>query len=219
MNGYASKNNAAALAGVAVTDIANYQAISVDRYVELMLGRSFEELEHTQYFDVPSGGLDTLQVMHWPLTSVTRFRDNQRGSNPQDIVEDEDFTVDYQAGIFKLIKDDYNILKGSTSLTVGTKTVAITYKWGYVEIPDDVKLFADWMLAWIAEIKKVTDGVRTADGAILRRVQIGDYQEAYDTGNQLIDKKYKGLLADMTSMLVTKYKFWGEVDGNYFPST
>lgn len=213
---YASIANAAALSGLAESDINSTQKNSVDEFVELMLGRSFTSAQHTQYYDI-EGSEKTLQLPHWPLISVTRFRDNQRETSYTDLVEDTDFTVDKQAGLVKLIQDDFNILKGSAYLTVGTKTVAITYNWGYSSIPNDVKLFADWMLAWIAEQKKVMGASKTTGGAVLKRVQMGDYSEAYGVGSTEVDKKYKETLSGMSSMLIGKYKFWGE-DGDYFIS-
>ena len=216
MGGYANIDNAAALSGLAVTEFNETMRSYVDKHIELMLGREFgESNSHTQYFDIPGGGVDYLQLSWYPVIAVQTFRDNQRESGYTDLVEDEDFTVDKDAGILKLIKDDYNILKGSTSLTVGTKTVMVTYTHGYARVPNDIAIFADWMLAWMGEIKKTTSALQTADGAVLRRIQIGDYQEAYDVQNTNIDKKYKGLLGEMASMLVAKYKRWGE-DGNYF---
>lgn len=158
-----------------------------------------------------------IQLTHYPVISVTLFRDNQRDSNYTDLVEDTDFAVDKEAGIIELIRDDWNILKGSTSLTVGTKTVKITYTWGYESIPDSISIFADSMLAWIVETKESIDNMKTSNGAILSKVNIGDYAEAYSTNNKQIDGKYKDILGSLTEHLIQRYKFWGE-SGNYHVS-
>jgi len=210
---YATKANAAAIAGVAVTDIADYQVTSADRYVELILGRSFESASQTDYYDI-KGDEKIIQLHRYPVISITTFRDNQRESSYTDLVEDTDFTLDKEAGLVKLIHDEFNILKGSTSLTKGEKTVKIVYTWGYASVPNDVAMFADWVLARMAEIKKSGDAAETSTGAALKSIQIGDYEEAYDTKNDKIDKKYKAILAEMTSAMISKYKLWGE-GGDY----
>lgn len=217
---YATKATAAALAGVATTDINDAQVDLVNKYIEQMTGRNFGvENSHIQYFDV-EGSEDTFQLINYPVISLTEIRDNQRDSvigNQTVLVEDTDYTIDKQAGIVKLIKDDFNVLKGSTGLTVGTKTVKITYTWGYSSTPEDVSMFADYMLAWLAESTKEIGSVKNDSGAILRRIQIGDYQEAYDSKNDKINAKYQKLLSDMSQQLVSKYKKYGESDADYYP--
>ncbi len=216
MGAYASKVNASVISGLPTTDIPDYFVTTADQFIEEMLGREFGlALDQIDFFDVPPGGLQTIQLHKFPVISITTLRDNQRGSNPEDLVEDTDFTVDKQAAILKLIKDDFNILKGSTTLTVGTKTVKVTYTYGYETTPNAVKLFADWYLAWLTEVKKSLDNMKS-NGAILSRVQVGDYAEAYSTNNRSIDSKYKSVLADMSFVLVRKYQTWDD-DGDYRP--
>lgn len=215
MGNYCTAANAAAVSGINASDIVAYQMTSVNNFIELLLNRNFGITNSfTDYFDGQSNQKH-IQLSHYPVIAVTSFIDNQRGTTTTTLVEDTDFAVDKQAGIIELIRDDWNILKGSTSLTVGTKTVKIIYTYGYSSIPAEITLFADWLLAWIAEVKNILGATRTADGAILKSAQIGDYREAYSVENKTIDTKYKDFLAKMTELVIQKYRFWGE-NGDYY---
>lgn len=207
---YSEKANAAEISGLAETDILDYQVTIADNFVEMLLNRSFgEATSHIDYYDI-NGDERSLQTTRWPIISITDFIDNQRETNHTHLVEDTDFFVDKEAGLIMLVEDEFNILKGSAYLTKGNKTVKVIYTWGFSETPEDIKVFADWVLAWIAEIKKTLNASKSTDGQVMRRIRAGNYEEAYDVGNTAVDHKYKGVLADMTGFMVRKYMRHGD---------
>ena len=213
MADYASKGNAAEIAGLTEADILDAQIEIVNRFIDALVNRNFgvanTRNNPPQYFDI-EGDERELLLDRWPVIAITELVDNQRGASPSTLVQDTDYFLEGAEGVIKLVEDEFNILKGSAYLTRGMRTVRCIYTWGYEDIPAPVSAFADWMAAWIAEIKKATGAAKTAEGQVLRKLRAGNYEEAYDIGNTIIDKKYKAVLSDMTQFLIRNYMRYGD---------
>ena len=105
---------------------------SFDFLAEKHCNREFDEATVTEYHD---GGFNRIFVNRPPIdsgTAVTVYDDPDRSFSSTDLVDSDDYGIDYDLGILEF---DYDLLEGNMS-------VKVTYKGGYATIPGDLQLAA-----------------------------------------------------------------------------
>lgn len=215
---YATKANVAVITGKDETAIADLYLSIADREVERVCGRTFSSTtSQTEYFDTENRNVFTqgdigsrnFPLSKHPVVSVTSVQTITRYSDVNNIIQetetdlelDDDYYLsnDNGEGIIH-IPEDYE-------LPIGPKSLKVIYTYGYASTPDDVKDYADYYAAMLAD-----SGLNiptNTSGHPLAEIEIGRYREKYADIVKIQKSKYDVILQRLEDVLIDKYKLWG----------
>lgn len=214
---YATKANVAIITGKDVSAINDFFLNVADREVERVCNRDFEahtgEIEYFDtkrrnvFFEEDIGSRD-FPLSKWPVTAVSEVALIYRNTDANQVVTETESTLVADDTYFLDNLDRGAIVKLSQAIDppIGHKSIKVTYNWGYSEVPDDVKDFADYYAASLVEA-----GVSVptnADGAPLSELELGRYREKYANPATVYKGKYGTMLEQLKEILISRYKFW-----------
>jgi hypothetical protein len=214
---YATLANVAVISGKAQADINALFLTIADREVERICGRSFgSTVQKTEYFDVENRnvfingdiGSRAFPLSKYPVVSVSLVQTIRRYSDVNQIIQELTSTLDAEDDYFLYNDDQEGIIKISEDyeLGIGLKSLKVVYTWGYASIPNDIKDFADYYAAMLADGNFNTPV--NATGNPLAEVEIGRYRERYADAAKVKESKYGAIILSLQDILVTKYKLW-----------
>lgn len=147
----------------------------------------------------------TLVLKNFPVTSVTRLRDNVLATNSVNIltlIEHTNFEVRKSSGIIELIEDvsDSNLMKKIEWFTPGVNTVDVAYKYGFSSVPNDIQAFANFLAA-----KVIKQWDQYDSGQDVEEYTMGDYKEKVGSYLREIDSRFDREIKSMSYALNNKY--------------
>ena len=199
MSDYIDWDVATALSGVSDSLTADIKT-AIEQWVEelkikMTLGTDFAS--HTVSSDDPElysvGDFqDSIILMHHPVISMIRVRDNIRASSPTTLVEGDDYTVDKKAGIIYLIpSSDVTVLTALDSdfqygnyFTSGKNVVDVSYVYGFSSIPDDVIAYAN-----VCAAKMIRMWSKFYNDNDIEGFTMGDYTERVGAWSKMLDSQ------------------------------
>jgi hypothetical protein len=214
---YATKGNVAIISGKNANNIDELFLTIANREVERICGRSFgATASQTEYFDTKNrnvfvqgdiGSRDFVLSKH-PVVSITSVQTIRRYSDANQVIQEIETTLDADDDYYLHNDDGQGIIHipEDYELAVGPKSLKVVYTWGYANIPNDVKDFADYFAAMLADNN--FNIPTNASGHPLAEVEIGRYREKYADISKVQKGKYSSILARLEDILVTKYKLW-----------
>lgn len=183
---YGDAETAEKLAGVVAGTATTEQQSVINDWINANIKWNgfVESLDVVEYYDIRKTDQSELVLKNFPIISLTEIIDDSI-SNPETLTTD-DYVVDKESGIVQLLKRCFK---------KGFNSVKVTYKYGFVTVPDIIKQIANLMLAkWL---KILAANSNTGDGENIKSVKIGDYTETYDLEFMNIKSEFDGLLIPM----------------------
>ena len=187
VNFYGDKNAAASLAGISASLISDDQLKVINDWIIANIKNSgFEESALvTEYYDIKRTGQKELILKNFPISEVYEIIDNSQNNTL--VLESSSYVVDSESGIIQLL--ECGKLK---EFTCGFNSVKVTYKYGFISVPEIIKSIANLMLAKWCKIK---ESQSDADG--LKSIKIGDYSESFDIEFLNIESEFDNILNPM----------------------
>jgi len=142
----------------------------ISKQIETDCNRVFSKKDYTEYYD--GEGSDSLPLRQYPINSITSIHDDiGRDYGASSLIDADDYAFDAESGI---VKFDY-------PLACGKNNVKVVYSGGYENIPSDLELAANYLVA--AEFKRSRTEVNTPEG-----------QEAKERNIESLEKKAEKII-------------------------
>lgn len=155
----------------------------------------------TELHDIERDDMTTLIPRHWPVISVTRLRDSVNGvvSSASATIGSDHYHV-YDDGRIRLVSATY------TYFTEGDVNVDVQYTYGYTEVPSEVRMLADFLVAfrmqiWLLEQEQDSKGVFGA-----RKIVMADYEETFGQDLRMIESKFGDSITGGAKRMMQKVK-------------
>lgn len=192
------------LSGIDVDNIDAYWLVSTFKRVKTQLNRDFAN--HTgeiQYYDLRNRNdyvanydrVRKFQCSKYPMTAFTSLIYAPDSDSPETLTLNTDYFVNLEEGTFELA-DTWHPSKGQ-------RRIKATYAWGYADIPEEIKEYVKYLVAFALE----STPAKNSDGVPLKEVEIGRYREAYATTSTALRAKYD-MLPRLEQIITDKYKNW-----------
>jgi len=214
---YATLANVAVISGKSESSIDSLFLTIADREVERVCGRSFgSSTSKTEYFDIENRnvfidgdiGAREFALSKHPVNSVSSVTAIRRYSDANNVIQETETALDSEDDYYLWNDDNEGIIKipWDYELVPGPKALKIVYNWGYDTVPNDVKDFADYYAARIADSGLSIPS--NTSGHPLAEIEIGRYREKYADILKIQKSKYDSVLSRLEEILITKYKLW-----------
>ena len=139
----------------------------------------------TEVHDINRDDQDTVILRHWPTITVTRLRDGVNGvtsSTPTTISSDH-YHV-YRDARLSLVSASYSCF------TKGRVNVDVQYTYGYTEVPSDVRMLANFLVAFRAQVWLLEKEAEEKGAFGARKIVMADYEETFGQDLRIIESKF-----------------------------
>lgn len=169
----------------------------IDNYTGTVFG---QEIEVTEFYDIDKEGQDSVILEHYPVIEVIYVEDDG------EVVPKTDYMLYEKDGIVALRVDTVlNALFDTPYFTKGRQTVEVKYKYGHVEVPQEIQEVCALMAADLAlgKLKKEISEIE------VEGEKIGEYSVDYTKVKYTLEKKIKDDLKRAKKEILDKYKTIG----------
>jgi hypothetical protein len=198
---YGDKSKAESMAGTGDGSVTQEMQDAVNQWIDTNIKDGFGLVEDAdEYYDIKKLGQTELVLKNFPISEVTELYDLARYNEPV-LIDPSNYSVDKDSGILQLIKSNYLMRQGDNAhFSVGTRAVRVKYKYGFNEVPGDIKQIATLMAAKWAKIKSQQTDM---DG--LKSVKMANYSESYDLEFMNIKSEYDEILGGLINNAIKIY--------------
>jgi len=161
----------------------------------------------TEVHDIDRDDQDTVILRHWPVLSVTRLRDCINGvtsSTPTTISSDH-YHVYTADGRIRLVSDTYSYF------TKGPVNVDVQYTYGYTEVPSDVRMLANMLVAFRAQVWLLEEEQASVSALGVKSIVMADYEATFGQDLKMVESKFgdkvTGGVQRMMKLVVQKYGY------------
>lgn len=139
----------------------------------------------TEVHDIDRDYQDTVILRHWPTITVTRLRDGVNGvtsSTPTTISSDH-YHVYHDARL-SLVSSAYSCF------SKGRVNVDVQYTYGYTEVPGDVVMLANFLVAFRAQVWLLEKESEEKGAFGAKKIVMADYEETFGQDLKMIESKF-----------------------------
>ena len=139
----------------------------------------------TEVHDIDRDDQDTVILRHWPPISVTRLRDSINGvtSSAPTTIASGHYHI-YNDGRLRLVSDAYSVF------TKGPVNVDVQYTYGYSEVPSDVRMLANMLVAFRAQVWLLEQEAAGSGAFGAKKIVMADYEETFGQDLKIIESKF-----------------------------
>lgn len=203
---YNDNDDAAALAhGLNSSDIEDVWRDWANWIIELECGHDFYSHTDAEYQDIDDDQ-SAIILEHYPVITITTVQDNVNGLGDADptTITSGHYNIQTDCGILTLVSDTYSVF------TKGVQNALVTYTYGWTNVPSDVVMMANLLVAWRGQLWLLEKDGETPFGA--ERIQIGDFAQTFGEGFGPLQEKFAGIVGDINNqMMLLKRKYGKKV--------
>lgn len=167
----------------------------IDNYTCTVFGQEVEVIDEKH--DIETTNQDNILLDNGPVTEITELKDDG------EVVDAEDYIL-YKKEAIAALKTDttFGALYDTPYFTKGRQKVEVSYKWGYTDVPKDIRYVCSLLVAQLA-LAKLKDTIREQE---VESEKIGEYSVLYQKDYYTIEKKINAQVKEAKTSILDNYK-------------
>lgn len=188
--------------GITVDDIKETMRDWAKTIIDQECGHDFYAHDAgTELHDIERDDMTTLILRHWPVISVARLRDSVNGvvSSASTTIGSDHYHI-YGDGRIRLVSATY------TYFTEGDVNVDVQYTYGYTEVPSEVRMLANFLVAFRMQIWLLETEQAAVGSFGTKKIVMGDYEETFGQDLRMIESKFGDNVTGGAKRMMQKVK-------------